>query len=59
MIVHLATDHAGLDLKNTNKAYLLDKGYEVYCIDDLCKDECDDRIKFVAAPMKEVYWIDL
>tara|TARA_B100000945_G_scaffold27897_1_gene19442 strand:+ start:224 stop:661 length:438 start_codon:yes stop_codon:yes gene_type:complete len=29
MIVHLATDHAGLDLKNTIKEYLLDKGYDV------------------------------
>ena len=29
MIVHLATDHAGLDLKNTIKEYLLDEGYEV------------------------------
>ena len=29
MIVHLATDHAGLDLKNTIKDYLLDKGYGV------------------------------
>ena len=28
MIVHLATDHAGLDLKNTIKDYLLDKGIE-------------------------------
>ena len=29
MIVHLATDHAGLDLKNTIKDYLLDKGHDV------------------------------
>ena len=29
MKVHLATDHAGLDLKNTIKEYLLDKGYDV------------------------------
>ena len=29
MIVHLATDHAGLDLKNTIKEYLSDKGYDV------------------------------
>jgi len=29
MIIHLATDHAGLDLKNTIKSYLIDNGYEV------------------------------
>ena len=29
MIVHLATDHAGLDLKNIIKDYLSDKGYDV------------------------------
>ena len=29
MKVHLATDHAGLDLKNTIKEYLLDNGYDV------------------------------
>ena len=29
MKIHLATDHAGLDLKNTIKEYLLDKGYDV------------------------------
>lgn len=29
MIIHLATDHAGLDLKNTIKSYLVSKGHEV------------------------------
>jgi len=29
MKIHLATDHAGLDLKNTIKEYLSDKGYDV------------------------------
>ena len=29
MIIHLATDHAGLDLKNSIKAYLISKNYEV------------------------------
>ena len=29
MIIHLATDHAGLDLKNSIKTYLLNKGFEV------------------------------
>ena len=29
MKIHLATDHAGLDLKNTIKYYLTEKGYDV------------------------------
>ena len=29
MKIHLATDHAGLDLKNIIKEYLSDKGYDV------------------------------
>ena len=29
MIIHLATDNAGLDLKNSIKTYLLNKGVEV------------------------------
>ena len=29
MIIHLATDHAGLHLKNSIKTYLLNKGFEV------------------------------
>ena len=29
MKIHLATDHAGLDLKNTIKEFLLGKGYDV------------------------------
>ena len=29
MKIHLATDHAGLDLKNTIKYYLIEKGYYV------------------------------
>ena len=29
MIIHLATDHAGLDLKNSIKTYLISKNYEV------------------------------
>ena len=29
MIIHIATDHAGLDLKNSLKEYLNSKGYEV------------------------------
>jgi len=29
MIIHLATDHAGLDLKNSIKSYLINNGYEV------------------------------
>ena len=29
MKIHLATDHAGLDLKNSIKQYLLDKGHDI------------------------------
>ena len=29
MKIHIATDHAGLDLKNTIKRYLSNKGYDV------------------------------
>jgi ribose 5-phosphate isomerase B len=29
MIIHLATDHAGLDLKNSIKSYLINIGYEI------------------------------
>ena len=29
MIIHLATDHAGLELKDSIKTYLLNKGFEV------------------------------
>ena len=29
MIIHLATDHAGRDLKNSIKTYLVNKGFEV------------------------------
>ena len=30
MRVHLATDHAGFELKNSIKTYLIDKGYDVH-----------------------------
>ena len=29
MIIYIATDHAGLDLKNSIKSYLINSGYEV------------------------------
>ena len=29
MIIHIATDHAGLELKDSIKTYLLNKGFEV------------------------------
>ena len=38
---------------------LLEEGYKVYCIDETCKDIVDERIKFVAAPIEPVCWIDL
>ncbi len=38
---------------------LLNEGCKVYCIDDTLKEQCDDRIIFTAAPIENVYWIDL
>ena len=38
---------------------LLNEGYTVYCIDDTLKEQLDDRIKFITAPLEDVYWIDL
>ena len=29
MKIHLATDHAGLDLKNSIREYLINQGYDV------------------------------
>jgi len=37
---------------------LLDLNYKVYVLDDIVKDQCDDRIIW-GKPFEEVYWIDL
>ena len=54
----------GIDIMTESRPYdlamiLLHEGYSVYCIDDTMSSVLDDRIKFVAAPREEVYWIDL
>ena len=54
----------GIDIMTESRPYdlamiLLHEGYSVYCIDDTMSSVLDGRIKFVAAPREEVYWIDL
>ena len=54
----------GIDIMTESRPYdlamiLLSEGYSVYCIDDTMSSALDDRIKFVAAPKEDVYWIDL
>ena len=58
------TYKSGIDIITESRQYdlalsLLNEGYEVYCIDDACKDLVDDRIKFITTPVENVYWIDL
>ena len=58
------TYKAGIDILTESRPYdlaleLLRDGYKVYCLDDTCKDQIDDRIEFIAAPKEEVCWIDL
>ena len=38
---------------------LLNEGCKVYCVDDTLKEQLDDRIEFITAPLEDVYWIDL
>ena len=54
----------GIDIMTESRPYdlamiLLHEGYSVYCIDDTMSSALDSRIKFVAAPKEDVYWIDL
>ena len=47
MKIHIATDHAGLDLKNTIKKFLVDKGHDV-TDHGACKyDALDDYPDFI------------
>jgi ribose 5-phosphate isomerase B len=54
MKIHLATDHAGFEHKESLKAYLLSKGYEV--IDHGAKElnEGDDYPGFISSAAKAV-----
>ena len=54
----------GTDILTESQQYrlcldLLNEGCKVYCIDDTLKEQLDDRIIFTAAPIEDVYWIDL
>ncbi len=54
----------GIDILTESRPHdlavaLIEEGYKVYCIDETCKDQVDERIVFTAAPMEEVCWIDL
>jgi len=58
------TYKSGIDIITESRQYdlalsFLNEGYEVYCIDNACKNLVDDRIKFVTTPIENVYWIDL
>lgn len=54
MKIHLATDHAGFEHKESLKAHLLEKGYEV--IDHGAKElnEADDYPGFISSATKAV-----
>ena len=54
MIIHLATDHAGLDLKNSIKAYLISKNYEVIDHGAHSYDPQDDYPDFIFPCAKAV-----
>ena len=47
MRVHLATDHAGFELKNSIKTYLIDKGYDVMDHGAHDHDPLDDYPDFI------------
>tara|TARA_Y100000768_G_scaffold291158_1_gene225218 strand:- start:180 stop:620 length:441 start_codon:yes stop_codon:yes gene_type:complete len=47
MKIHIATDHAGLDLKNTIKEFLLDKGHDVTDHGAYNYDALDDYPDFI------------
>ena len=54
MIIHLATDHAGLDLKNSIKAYLISKNYEVIDHGAHDYDPQDDYPDFIFPCVKAI-----
>ena len=47
MKIHIATDHAGLDLKNTIKEFLVDKGHDVTDHGAYEYDALDDYPDFI------------
>ena len=54
MRIHLATDHAGLELKNSIKTYLIDKGYDVIDHRTHDHDPLDDYPDFIFPCAKAV-----
>lgn len=54
MKVYLATDHAGFDLKESLKAFLITNGYEVEDCGAFSLDPTDDYPQFIALAAKKV-----
>ncbi len=54
MKIHLATDHAGLELKNTIKTYLIEKGYDITDHGTHKYDALDDYPDFIIPCAKAV-----
>ena len=54
MRIHVATDHAGLELKNSIKTYLIDKGYDVMDHGAHEHDPLDDYPDFIFPCAKAV-----
>ena len=54
MKIHIATDHAGLDLKNTTKEFLVDKGHDVTDHGAYKYDALDDYPDFIFPCAKAV-----
>ena len=54
MRIHIATDHAGLELKNSIKSYLIDKGYDVMDHGAHNYDPLDDYPDFIFPCAKAV-----
>ena len=54
MKVYLATDHAGFDLKESLKAFLITNGYEVEDCGAFALDPADDYPQFIALAAKKV-----
>ena len=54
MIIHIATDHAGLYLKNSIKSYLINSGYEVNDHGAYEYDPLDDYPDFIFPCAKAV-----
>ncbi len=46
-VIYLATDHAGLKLKNAIKAFLVEKGYHVHDVGAYTEDAGDDYPDFI------------